>query len=218
MYEPGRDTKKRILDAAERLFAEHGFDRTSMREVTSAAGANLGAITYYFGSKTALLGQVCERVFGSTSAEQLRRLDELEAHQDEPAVEELLDAFLAPIFETLGGAGERGEVITRLAGRIMWDPGQEFRAIANAEFGEVSKRYFAALRRALPHLPDGELWWRFCGVNGVLAAHQTGMLAELRPSGTPAPRVQDHLAWAVAFLSAALRAPSADPSPAGANA
>jgi AcrR family transcriptional regulator len=47
-----------LLRAARRLFASHGYDGTSVREITAAAGANLGAITYHFGSKRELYNQV----------------------------------------------------------------------------------------------------------------------------------------------------------------
>ncbi|MCA3844458.1 MAG: helix-turn-helix transcriptional regulator, partial [Burkholderia sp.] len=47
-------TKARILDAAEDLFIEHGFEAMSMRQITSRAAVNLAAVNYHFGSKEAL--------------------------------------------------------------------------------------------------------------------------------------------------------------------
>ncbi len=44
-------TKDKILNAAEKLFAEQGFNGTSLREITSAAEVNLAAVNYHFGSK-----------------------------------------------------------------------------------------------------------------------------------------------------------------------
>ena len=55
------DTKERMLDTAEGLFAEHGFPATSMRDITNAAGVNLAAINYHFGSKESLLIAVLQR-------------------------------------------------------------------------------------------------------------------------------------------------------------
>mgnify|MGYP000184469773 CR=1 FL=1 len=49
------DTRSRILDAAEVLFMEHGFDGTSMRMITSQAGVNLAAVNYHFGTKELLM-------------------------------------------------------------------------------------------------------------------------------------------------------------------
>ena len=55
------ETRDRILDAAERLFVEHGFEGTSMRMITGAANANLAAVNYHFGSKDALIQAVFRR-------------------------------------------------------------------------------------------------------------------------------------------------------------
>jgi AcrR family transcriptional regulator len=44
-------TKERILDAAEALFMEHGFEATSLRQITALAEVNLAAVSYHFGSK-----------------------------------------------------------------------------------------------------------------------------------------------------------------------
>ena len=46
--------KERILDVAERLFADFGFPVTSLRDITREAGVNLAAVNYHFGSKEAL--------------------------------------------------------------------------------------------------------------------------------------------------------------------
>lgn len=48
------DTRGALLDAGRHLFARTGFDGASVRAITTAAGANLGAVTYHFGSKRAL--------------------------------------------------------------------------------------------------------------------------------------------------------------------
>ncbi len=49
-----KSTRDRILDTAERLFAEKGFDGVSVREITSRAGCNVASVSYYFGSKKEL--------------------------------------------------------------------------------------------------------------------------------------------------------------------
>jgi AcrR family transcriptional regulator len=57
---PGEETRKALLAASRRLFGLRGFDGTSIRAITRMAGANLGAVTYHFGSKRALYGAVLE--------------------------------------------------------------------------------------------------------------------------------------------------------------
>ena len=48
------DTKERILDTAERFFAERGYGATSLRSIIAAAEVNLAAVHYHFRSKEAL--------------------------------------------------------------------------------------------------------------------------------------------------------------------
>ena len=207
-----RETKERILDAAERLFAEDGFDATSLRNVTTVARVNLAAVNYHFGSKAALLEAVVRRVFEPVNARQLERLEELEAGEEEPSVEQLLDAFVSPLFDLLGRRDERSHSVARLFGRVMSDPGQEIRRIVIEEVGEVDGRYLRAFGRALPHLPKDELWWRYGSMLGVLVSHRVGMLADLRPPETSPPEDEDaDRAWTITFLSAALRAPATTP-------
>jgi AcrR family transcriptional regulator len=57
------DTRIRLIHAARAIFAERGYDGASIRDITAAAGANLGAVTYHFGSKHALYEAVVEDAF-----------------------------------------------------------------------------------------------------------------------------------------------------------
>ncbi len=59
--DPADTTRDRLLDTAERLFAEHGYQATTMRAVTTEAAANIAAVNYHFGSKHALLEAVVHR-------------------------------------------------------------------------------------------------------------------------------------------------------------
>lgn len=80
------DKKKKILDVAENLFAEHGFDGTSVRAIANQAEANVSMISYYFGSKEQLLNTlITERI--SDSREQLETI----INSDKPFLERLDD-------------------------------------------------------------------------------------------------------------------------------
>src|SRR5947209_14578204 len=72
-------TKARILDAAEALFMEHGFEATSLRALTAAAGVNLAAVNYHFGSKEELFQAVLTRRLDPMNQERLELLTRLEA-------------------------------------------------------------------------------------------------------------------------------------------
>ena len=77
--EPPVATKDRILDAAEALFMEHGFEATSLRAITAAAGVNLAAVNYHFGSKEELFQAVLTRRLDPMNQERLDVADALRA-------------------------------------------------------------------------------------------------------------------------------------------
>src|SRR5579863_9327890 len=98
-------TKDRLLDAAERLFAQHGIEATSLRVITREAGVNLAAVNYHFQSKEALMHAVIARRLDPINEKRLAMLDACEAKAGEGplAVDEVLHALLGPIFEMLAG-------------------------------------------------------------------------------------------------------------------
>jgi AcrR family transcriptional regulator len=203
----GSDTRERILDAAERLFAAHGFAGTSLRAVTREAEVNLAAVHYHFGSKEDLLRAVLDRVVVPINKERLERLGQLEASSGDapPPLEGILEAYLAPGLRSIGDLGERGLIITRFLGRSYTEPSELVQALIREQFGEVGQRFTEALGRALPHLPEAELHRRFMLVVGVMTfiqadVGQTGMYADELSD------VDEMLRRLVAFLAAGLRA------------
>src|SRR6187431_1863068 len=72
------ETKTRLLDAAESLFMEHGFEATSLRAITAAAGVNLASVNYHFGSKEELFQAVLTRRLDPMNQERLDLLTRLE--------------------------------------------------------------------------------------------------------------------------------------------
>jgi AcrR family transcriptional regulator len=78
------ETATSLLREARRLFADRGYRGASIRAITQAANANLGAVTYHFGSKDALYRAVLETVFGEM-ADRVERA----ARTPAPAVDRL---------------------------------------------------------------------------------------------------------------------------------
>src|SRR5579872_4743200 len=88
------DTKIRILNAAEKLFGLKGFDATSLRDITAEAQVNLAAVNYHFQSKDSLINAIIERRLEPVNR---LRLEMLEAAGSSPSVEQVVEAFLAPV-------------------------------------------------------------------------------------------------------------------------
>jgi len=148
------DTKTRIMDVAEGLFAEKGYATTSLRDITGEAGTNLASVNYHFQSKEGLLSAILERFVGPVNRERLERLDALEADGPATDLELLLRAFLAPAFTRWSEAGAEGTRFMRLAGRMHSETDEQLQGIFLGQFEEVARRYGRAFRRALPHLEE----------------------------------------------------------------
>ena len=88
------DTKERILNVAELLFADRGFPATALRDITSEASVNIASVNYHFGSKEALLAAVLERRLRPVNARRLELLDAIEsaAGNGVPNVEDVIRA------------------------------------------------------------------------------------------------------------------------------
>ena len=171
--DPNADTKTKLLDAAESLFAQEGVHRASLRSITQAAEANLAAVHYHFGSKEALVREVLARRLGPLNAARLELLDKVEREHDKPPLEEILRAFIQPALEMM--QQERGgHAFARFVSRTFSEPDEEFRDLVMSQFREVVERFSAALQKALPGLPSEEMFWRFHFMVGSMI-HTAGM-------------------------------------------
>jgi len=200
-------TADRILDAAESLFAEGGFEGTSLRTITAAAGVNLAAVAYHFGSKDGLVEAVFTRRFEPVNRERFERLAALGAR---PTVEGILEAFLLPALR-LARDARVGPLGMRLLGRTYAEPSPLLRRIFGTQFREVALRFRQALHAALPHLSAEVVLWRlhFC-VGAMAHVMADGFrLAELSDGRCDTAHGDEALRQLVPFLAAGLRAPSA---------
>ncbi len=167
----GKATKERVLDAAERLFAERGFDRTSLRAITAEAGVNLAAVNYHFRSKNDLIHEVFSRRLAPINAQRLAMLDACQAGEPAgaPPLEKVLRAFVEPILRPEGVAATGRVTLQTLLGRMYADPGGNVRRIFLGEMEEVAHRFRAAFHRALPGVPLADLFWRLHFTIGAMA-------------------------------------------------
>lgn len=153
-------TQAAILNAAERLFAERGFDATSLRAITREAGVNLAAVNYHFRTKVGLFQAVFERRVEAINQERLELLDALERRPGgPPPVREVLEALLAPAVRRLQTNDEGQRLFLRIVGRLQSAAGEHVHVLQEV-FSEVQARFLPAFVRALPHLPEADLLWR----------------------------------------------------------
>ena len=165
------DTKTRILDAAESLFMEHGFEATSLRQLTTAAGVNLAAVNYHFGSKEELFQAVLTRRLDPMNQERIDLLERLEreAGGKPLSVERILSAMLIPALRLARDERRGGKNFLRLVGRAYADPAPFIRHFLSQQYVEMINRYKEAFLKSLPHLSRQELTWRLHFVMGALS-------------------------------------------------
>jgi AcrR family transcriptional regulator len=206
------DTRQRLLDAAEVLFAERGMAGTALRAVTAAAGVNLAAVNYHFGGKEQLLEAVVSRRIQPVNAERLRRLDELEATAGDGAVPlvELVRALLEPMVRARHQMHDEAALFPRLMGRLLTESGACVHALIGEQFQEVAARFTRALGQALPHLSPAEVLWRLHFCVGSLAftllhAWHLGEMSGGLCSGSDPEAIMTHL---LPFVVAGFEAPA----------
>ena len=97
MTRPSEVTRDRIIKAAERLFAEHGYDGTSVRAIVAKARVNQAAINYHFGGKDGLYREVLRTAFRALTEHQLSHEQEVKTMSREAALTEFVRRQLWPL-------------------------------------------------------------------------------------------------------------------------
>ena len=208
-------TKQRILDTAESLFMEHGFEATSLRSITAAAGVNLAAVNYHFGSKEELFQSVLTRRLDPMNHARLALLTRLEGEAAPHALscDKILTALFVPALALARDPARGGKNFLRLLGRAYADPAPFIRQFLSTQYAQMIARFKEAFARALPKLPRKELSWRLHFIMGALSYTLAGtdalkLIAELNPHETDNDEIL--LRRLAPFLLAGLKAPLPD--------
>ena len=220
-------TKDKILDAAEALFMEHGFEATSLRSMTATAGVNLAAVNYHFGSKEALFQAVLTRRLDPMNRERVDLLTRFERDAKPLTLpcDQILSAMFIPALKLARDRERGGKDFLRLLGRAYADPAPFIRKFLAEQYAVMIARFKAAFGRALPDMPKRELSWRLHFIMGALSYTLAGtdalrLIAELAPAETAndemllrrlAPFLLAGLESPVPDLSSAVRAPAGGP-------
>ena len=205
------NTKERIVDASERLFARHGFDSVSLRQITSEAGANLAAVNYHFGSKEALIVAVVSRYLVPINNERLALLGAAEeAHAPNPVpVNEILNALIRPVVNMAQHTRRSRETFLQLIGRCMTQSGRALPEALLVVLAELIRRFNAALKCTLPNLDDETIFWRLHFAMGgfLFTLTQSEQLEVFSEGRCSAKDLEKLLAEVIHFAAAGLTAP-----------
>ena len=142
----GADARQKLVDAARDLFAEHGIEGVSLRQITRAAGqGNTSALQYHFGNREALLRAVLEPHQQQVDARRASLLDELEA-REHTELRDLASALVRPSAAMLQVEG--GTAYLRIMAELNRDPGKFLRGKNRIHTG--LKRWREMTKRHMP--------------------------------------------------------------------
>ena len=168
---PRIDTKTRILDASEQLFAGRGVSGTSIRAITAKAKVNLAAIHYHFGSKESVLESVLSRRLIPLNAERLTLLEEYErrSKNNVVALPKIIEALVGPALRVSRDPKKGGGLFMKLLGRLVLEPDEKIQSLLTNQFRTVLERFMPALKKALPGLEAADFYWRLHFLVGAMA-------------------------------------------------
>ncbi|RCS31233.1 TetR/AcrR family transcriptional regulator [Rhodanobacter denitrificans] len=164
-------TKERILGAAELLFAQRGFEGASLRQLTAAAGVNLAAVNYHFGSKDKLVEEVFRRRLDALNESRLVALAKV-AGAPGTTLEDVLEAYIRPALEL--SHDNSGALFMRVLARAFAEHDDSLRQFLSTNYGHVMRQFTAEFARLLPQLSKPELYWRIDLVTGALTHAMSG--------------------------------------------
>lgn len=145
-------TRDRILNAAERLFAQRGYYGVTIRQITREAGVDVALASYYFGPKTDLFRAVLERRADELHGAILQSLEDTAIRAgDRPAsVESLIRAFAQPSIDRLVRGGDGWRDYIHLMAGLYSSQQIEFLTVMNEMYMPALRRFMDLVRQSVP--------------------------------------------------------------------
>lgn len=196
-------TRTRLLDAAERLFAEHGLDGVSVRDIAAAAHVDVAMINYHFGSKLGLFRAVFHRRGDALNAMRLQALGSaLPSSRGRPDLEKVIYALAAPNIYLRHLPNMGGLAFGRIVVREMTDPKEQARGLISETFDSGVEKFLAALSDALPDASRTALHWAYHFAIGTLiqTMASTGRLEKLSKGACTFDDPEEVLSYLVPFI------------------
>ncbi len=153
--------REALLRNAVTLFSRSGYNAVSLRDIAKASGANVGSLTYHFGSKAKLLREVYERHTVPMNARRRELLGEaLRISDADQRLMAILRAYVVPAFVSSSEGDGGGAEFTRMRAVLSAEGNPDAQAIIADAFDETSRAFIKALADCVPGAPLSGLVWR----------------------------------------------------------
>jgi AcrR family transcriptional regulator len=206
------DRKAAILQAAQRLFAQHGYRAVTIRQIADAAAVPLALVGYHHGSKQALFQSVFAH-WEHTLDERLARLRAVRIDpSDARTLPRIIEAFTAPLLALR--ADPDGAHYTRLVAHELHNAGEASERVLREQFDPLAQAYIDALHQAMPHATRGAVAWGYQFALGALLHHLSDTRVERLSRGDNRPGDPAATPQLVQFIVGGLRAALPRPRPA----
>ncbi|MGF1694637.1 TetR family transcriptional regulator [Vibrio lamellibrachiae] len=153
------DTKNKILDVAEVLFSEQGFNDTSLRTITSKAGVNLASVNYHFGDKKTLVRAVLDRYLEAFMPALKQSLESLNT-QERFEVSDVFESLRQPLRSLNSVRPDGTSRFMLLIGRGYTDVQGHLRWFITTRYQDVLSLFTQSILKANPKLTQETLFWR----------------------------------------------------------
>lgn len=195
------DVRNRILDVAEALFCERGFEGVSVRELTAAAGCNLAAVNYYFGGKDKLYAEMFRRQFEMMIQRNLGIIERVMAQPD-VSLEVLLRAVMEPVIRRVI-ENETGGKVLRLLVREILNRRIDRQTLSADMKGRLFDRLGRAILQLVPEIEPDKILLVVLSFDGALL--HPFLFMDFYQESMPDLTVDDLLDHMVRFVAAGIR-------------
>ncbi len=161
--------RERLLDTAEGLFAERGYEATSTRDISARSGEGLGTLTYHFRSKEVLLIEVVRRRFDELA--EIRRevyRQRLAAAGGVPSLDDAIASMVLPFIEKALSGGQEWASYIRLLGRMLYVGTGSMPAFIRELTDPVARELIGWLRDGAPSASDTDLGYGYQFIIGCM--------------------------------------------------
>ena len=150
-----------ILDAAERVFALHGYDGAAMRMIALEANVAQALLHYHFATKEKLYGAMFERRANVINAFREKGLNDLMADGTRTTLEALIDVLLQPSPEWLGSETQSGQYFAAVVGAVSIAPDKRSKALMKRYYDPIARKFIDSFMEVMPGLSKRDAVWAY---------------------------------------------------------